>query len=61
MTNEGLEGESVRISAGESMVSRKLARDGQVNSPDRRNPKKPRQQAAQSMTLSWETGKVDHV
>ena len=31
-----------------------------VNSPDRRNPKNPTHITAQSMTLSYNTGGVDH-
>ena len=57
---EGLLQESHRRSAGVSIVDWNAARDGHVNSPDRKNPKKPKQQAAHSMILSWETGRADH-
>ena len=48
------------MSLAESISGEKAAMEGQVNSPERINPKKPRQKAAHSMTLSKVRGSFDH-
>ena len=48
------------MSLGDSMSSVYACIDGHVNSPDLRNPKKPKQKAAQSITLSKCRGSCDH-
>lgn len=48
-------------SPGVSMSGEKPHSDGQVNSPTRINPPKPRQNAAHNITLSNVTGSDDHL
>ncbi len=42
------------------MSEQKPVSDGQVNSPERINPKKPKQKAAHNITLSKVIGSADH-
>ena len=53
--------ESTVISLGESISEEKAGKEIHVNSPERMNPKKPRQNAAQSTTLSKVNGSRDHI
>lgn len=57
----GEEWESTLMSVGVSMCDENACCDGHVNSPARMKPKKPRQNAAHSITLSNVNGPCDHV